>query len=146
MHNWETVRFSFSKLIAGFYWKALFDPQDDLFKLIARFNQIAVQEIASQVSQISLLLQRQHDQTYTAIEGISQAVVLLREETKENARHARRASDLLEKMAAGEWRENFADDRDTYSNTNFQRRNRGFEEMVKSSSQHRGRFHQFQRP
>jgi len=79
----------------------MFDPQDDLYQLVARFNQTAVQEIASQVSQISLLLERHHNETRAAIEGISREVGLLRQEAEEHTQQVRRASDILEKMAAG---------------------------------------------
>jgi hypothetical protein len=99
--NWEIVRPSLSWLILGFYWKAVFDPQDNLYKLVERFNQTAVQEIACQVSHISHLLQQHHNKTYTAIEEISRDVVLLRQETQENTHRVRRTSDLLEKMAEG---------------------------------------------
>jgi hypothetical protein len=74
---------------------------DDLNKLVNTFNQFAVQEIASQVSQISMLLERHHSETYTAIEGISRDVGLLRREAMQTSDHVRRASDLLEKMAGG---------------------------------------------
>lgn len=84
-----------------FYWRAMFDPKDELFKLVDRFNRHAVNEIASQVSQISILLERHHNETHTAIEKISREVELLRQEAKERTHEARRASVLLEKMAAG---------------------------------------------
>ena len=125
MLNWEIVRTLVSRLIAGFYWKAIFDPQDDLYKLVARFNQFAVQEIASQVSQISLLLERHHTETSSALEGISRASrttsikKLKRTHTKSDV-----ASDLLEKMAAGKSHSNLAHGRDTYCNTIIPRRNR----------------------
>ena len=101
MLNWEIVRTPILWLISGFYWKAIFDPQDNLYKLVDRFNQTAVQEIACQVSQISVLLQQHHNKTYTAIEEISRDVILLRQETQENTHRVRRTSDLLEKMAEG---------------------------------------------
>ena len=84
-------------LISGFYWKSLFDPQDELFKLVAGFNQYAVQEIATQVSQINLLLERQS----TVMDGISRDVGLLLQESQESSYHVRRTSELLEKMSAG---------------------------------------------
>jgi methyl-accepting chemotaxis protein len=101
----------------------MFDPQDDLYKLIARFNQFAVQEIASQVSQISLLLERHHAETSSALEGISRQVGLLRQEAQENSHNFRRTSDLLEKMAAGNSHSNLTHGRDTYSNTIIPPRN-----------------------
>jgi hypothetical protein len=84
-----------------FYWRAMFDPKDELFKLVDRFNRHAVNEIASQLSQISILLERHHNETYTAIEKISREVELLRQEAKERSHEVRRASDLLEKMTTG---------------------------------------------
>lgn len=117
MLKWEIVCTLLSRLISGFYWKAIFDPQDDLYKLIARFNQFTVQEIASQVSQISLLLERHHAETSSALEGISQQVGLLRQEAQENSHTFRRTSDLLEKMAAGKSHSNLAHGRDPYRNT-----------------------------
>lgn len=84
-------------LISGFYWKSLFDPQDELFKLVAGFNQYAVQEIAAQVSQINLLLERQS----TALDGLSRDVGLILQESHESSYHVRRTSELLEKMSAG---------------------------------------------
>src|SRR5947207_15833738 len=127
MLNWETVCSLASSLIIGFYWKAIFDPQDDLYKLVAGFNQFAVQEIASQVSQISLLLERHHAETSSAIEGISREVGLLRQEAQENSYHVRRASDLLEKMATGLNHPNPANSRDTHRSTNILPRNRPVE-------------------
>ena len=79
----------------------MFDTQDDLYKLIARFNQFAVQEIASTVSQISGLLQRYHLETSSAIEGVNRKVDLIHLNTKETHERIRRQSDLLEKIAAG---------------------------------------------
>ena len=123
MLNREIVRTLASRLIVEFYWKAIFDPQDDLYKLVARFNQFAVQEIASQVSQISLLLERHHTETSSALEGISREVGLLRIEAQENSHRVRRSSDLLEKMAAGKSHSNLAHGRDTYRNKFIPRRN-----------------------
>ena len=88
-------------LMTGFYWKAMFDPQDELNKLVARFNQYAVQEIASQVSQMGVLLDRHHKETYSAIEGVSRTVGLIHQEVAETSHHVRRTNDLLERMAAG---------------------------------------------
>jgi Mg2+ and Co2+ transporter CorA len=82
----------------------MFDPQDELYKLVDRFNQFAVQEIASQVSHISVILEKQHRETHTAIEGVSRDVGLLRRETMETSQYLRRTSDLLEKMVAGKSR------------------------------------------
>jgi hypothetical protein len=79
----------------------MFDPQDDLFKLVTRFNQHAAQQIASQVSQISLLLDRDHRKTHRAILGISRQVGLLRQDALENSARVRRTSDLIELMASG---------------------------------------------
>jgi methyl-accepting chemotaxis protein len=79
----------------------MFDPLDDLYKLIARFNQHAVQQIASQVSQICIQLDRQHVEIHTAVEDISRQVGLLSQKADENSVHVRRASDLLEKMVGG---------------------------------------------
>jgi hypothetical protein len=79
----------------------MFDPQDDLYKLIARFNQLAVQQILSQVSQISVLLERHHHESFAVLEGISKQVGLLRQEQTETFHHVRRTSDLLGKLAAG---------------------------------------------
>ena len=79
----------------------MFDTQDDLYKLIARFNEFAVQEIASTVSQISGLLQRYHLETSSAIEGVNRKVDLIHLNTKETHERIRRQSDILEKMAAG---------------------------------------------
>jgi hypothetical protein len=72
----------------------------ELYKLIARFNLHAVQQIASQVSQINILLERHHEQTHAAIEGISRDMGLLRQEAVEQTRRARHTSFLLEEIAA----------------------------------------------
>jgi hypothetical protein len=103
MHRWETVQShdTYDLTGVGFYWKAMFDTQDELYKLIARFNQFAVQEIASTVSQISLLLERYHHETSTAIADVSQKVDLIHQDTKETNERVRRYSDLLDKIAAG---------------------------------------------
>jgi len=79
----------------------MFDTQDELYKLIARFNQFTVQEIASTVSQISLLLEQYHKETSAAIESVSQKVDLIHQDTRETNARVRRYSDLLEKIAAG---------------------------------------------
>lgn len=79
----------------------MFDPQDELYKLVERFNQFAVQEIASQVSQISVILEKQHRETHAAIDGVSRDVGLLRQETIETSRYVRRTSDLIDKLMAG---------------------------------------------
>ena len=76
----------------------MFDPQDELYKLVEQFNRHAVQEITFQLSQITTILDRHHRETHSAIEDMSQQVRLLRQETSENAR---RTSDLIERIAAG---------------------------------------------
>src|SRR5271154_3379019 len=91
----------------GFYWKALFDPMDDLRKLQDKFNQFAAHEIAAQVSHINLLLERHHNEQQIAIDGVAQEVRLLRQEHQENFHlvqetfhRVRTASDILDQMAA----------------------------------------------
>jgi len=84
-----------------FYWKAMFDPQDDLYKLTQRFDKYAVQQMASQISQISILLQRYHNRMYTAVEDISRDVGLIYQVSKETSQHARKTTELLEKLTSG---------------------------------------------
>lgn len=84
--------------VAEYYWRSMFDPHDELSKLAAGFNQYAVHEIASQVSQISLLLEQHHQETSIAIEDIAREVRSLRLETKENNRLA---SNLFAKIVTG---------------------------------------------
>src|SRR5947207_11759190 len=81
-----------------FYWRTMFDPNDELYKLVARFNRHAVQHIDNQLSQISYLLKKDHKETRTAIQGLSREVGMLRQETLE---HSRRTNDLLERLVVG---------------------------------------------
>jgi len=125
----------------------MFDTQDELYKLIARFNQFAIQEIASTVSQISLLLERYHHETSTAIAGVSQKVDLIHQDTKDTNERVRRYSDLLEKIAAGIPHVHpllITPRRSTRLRPRFSYRNRNFEKMAQGPSQHRRRLHQFQ--
>jgi WD40 repeat protein len=85
----------------GFYWKAIFDPMDELSKLTATFNEFAVQEIASQVSQIKLLMEQNHDATNHKLDNLSREMSVLRQEAHDTTTHTRRTSDMLTKMAAG---------------------------------------------
>jgi succinylglutamate desuccinylase len=79
----------------------MFDPQDDLYKLNQRFDQHAVQQMASQISQISMLLQRYNNRVYSAVEDISRQIGRVYLESMETSRHLRKHSELLEKLASG---------------------------------------------
>src|SRR5579871_1297626 len=89
-----------SELVADLenYWKAMFDPQDELFKLTRRFDHYAVQQMASQISQISLLLQRHQNRIYTTIDDVSRQVGLIYKESIETSRNM---SAIVERLNTG---------------------------------------------
>jgi len=121
----------------------MFDPQDELYSLTRRFEQHGGRQILSQVSQISLLLQRYNNTVSVAIDGISQQMGLIYRETVETSRHM---SAMAKKLNTGSDISNqISNDRpcDNYIQVNPGRDGR-LEAVAQGATGHRRRFHKIQ--